>query len=358
MTLAFVTLLAFCFTATIINALPPAGGGGGSISGQATSTSCSTTTCASNGSSNSHSLSLTYNTTTGIFSGTLTTNGCCNYQRTYNGVAASYSASGTCITQTFPAPAYTSTPVAAPLLSNIGYTLNGVNVYGPFEAGFSLGSACTVSAGASDAGVDVVAAEQEIYYQCTNAGGTTTQMFMDDCGGHAQPYHIHRDPVCEWNTTALNALSSTGHSSLAALMLDGRGLYGRYETTGTKPTNLDACNGHTGPVPAYTNGSISFPAATNVYHYHSSDAAPFTVGCFGPVASLAACKALYSSSCGSGYSNFTVSGGNYTYDTFCPCFRDASGATYNQFVSSSASSPPPSPPPPDLLMGPPPILLP
>jgi hypothetical protein len=102
-------------------------------------------------------------------------------------------------------------------------------------------------------------------------------------------------------------------------MLDGRGLYGLYETTSTKPTDLDACNGHYGYVPAYTNDSISFAASTaSVYHYHATDTAPFTIGCFGPVATVAACKALYPSTCGSGFSNFTVSGGYYYYDTYCP----------------------------------------
>ena len=32
--------------------------------------------------------------------------------------------------------------------------------------------------------------------------------------------------------------------------------------------------------------------AGNVYHYHMSDKPPYTVGCFGPVASVSACKKL------------------------------------------------------------------
>ena len=79
-------------------------------------------------------------------------------------------------------------------------------MYGPFEAGFTTGQACSVSASSADAGVDVAAAEMKITYECLAAGGTTKQLFMDDCGAHAQPYHIHTDPVCEWNTTALNGL--------------------------------------------------------------------------------------------------------------------------------------------------------
>ena len=83
-------------------------------------------------------------------------------------------------------------------------------------------------------------------------------------------------------------------------MMDGRGLYGQYETTGTVPSNLDACGGHTGAVPAYTVSGTTYPAASSVYHYHGQSSPPYTVGCFGPIASLTACKALYPT-CGTGF---------------------------------------------------------
>ena len=44
----------------------------------------------------------------------------------------------------------------------------------------------------------------------------------------------------------------------------------RYETTGTVPTDLDACGGHTGAVPAATVGSNTYSAATGVYHCEQS----------------------------------------------------------------------------------------
>ena len=67
---------------------------------------------------------------------------------------------------------------------------------------------------------------------------------------------------CDYDKTA------AGHSALIGVALDGRGLYGLYETTGTVPTDLDWCGGHTGNVPAWTatDGSASYPAATSVYH--------------------------------------------------------------------------------------------
>lgn len=41
-----------------------------------------------------------------------------------------------CIAQTFPAPAYTTTPIAAPLRGRIGLAVrSGENIYGPLDAG-------------------------------------------------------------------------------------------------------------------------------------------------------------------------------------------------------------------------------
>ena len=88
--------------------------------------------------------------------------------------------------------------------------------------------------------------------------------------------------------------SSAGHSTLAGVMLDGRGLYGPYESSNTLPSNLDACNGHTGPTPASTANGMTVAASASVYHYHTTTYAPFTIGCYGPVSSVAAAKALYS----------------------------------------------------------------
>ncbi len=53
------------------------------------------------------------------------------------------------------------------------------------------------------------------------------------CTGHATPYHIHNDPACDYNKTAV------GHSALVGVAMDGYGIYGKYETTGTVPTDLD-----------------------------------------------------------------------------------------------------------------------
>jgi hypothetical protein len=82
----------------------------------------------------------------------------------------------------------------------------------------------------------------------------------------APNYHYHCHLRCEYNDST--ATAGTPHSPLVGLMLDGRGLYGMYESGLTMPTNLDACGGHYGPVPATTINGVTYPAASNVYHYH------------------------------------------------------------------------------------------
>jgi hypothetical protein len=132
----------------------------------------------------------------------------------------------------------------------------------------------------------------------------TRSLFLSDCGGHASPWHYHTSLNCAINSsyTWLTLAAASGHSPIAGVMLDGRGLYGPYESAGARPSNLDACGGHTGPVPAYSatiNGAaVTVPAASSVYHYHVQSGGPFTIGCFGPVASVAAAKVLYPAGCG------------------------------------------------------------
>lgn len=129
---------------------PCMGGGGGGDSGSTASTDCSISSgnCATDGSSNwsSKSSDWAYDSSTGKFSGVLTTNLCsnnaygicdkCTTQPTVRGHQAD------CIAQTFPAPAYDSTEAkAAPLRGRVGLSLEGVNIYGPMEAGFTVRAA-------------------------------------------------------------------------------------------------------------------------------------------------------------------------------------------------------------------------
>jgi hypothetical protein len=131
-----------------------------------------------------------------------------------------------------------------------------------------------------------------------------TAMFMDSCGGHADPYHIHTDPICNYRTT------ESGHSTLVGVALDGYGIYGKFETGDQRPCDLDTCHGHVGPVP--TDEEYGVYPSGDVYHYHVSDADTYpytwTLGCFGSPdehVTLETCKSLYDG-CADGSETSTI----------------------------------------------------
>ena len=84
------------------------------------------------------------------------------------------------------------------------------------------------------------------------------------------PPHHTQGAECEYDENDASA-----HSTLVGVILDGKGLYGRWESAGLLargipfgPNALDACNGHFGPVPATIINGVTYPALDNVYHYH------------------------------------------------------------------------------------------
>jgi len=96
---------------------------------------------------------------------------------------------------------------------------------------------------------------------------------LDRCAGHPQQqgqYHYHDHAPC-----LTEGVDANGHSVLVAYALDGFGVFGNLEVGGRALGNddLDECHGHTGP--ARWNGAI-----TEVYHYHLTDAYPYSIGCF------------------------------------------------------------------------------
>lgn len=324
----------------------------------------SATTCVTTATSTSAytTRSLTYNTGTGIFTGTITTNQCPHIasEMTFSGALRTTMVPAlTCGVQTF--PVVTTTPAAASLRGAIGYTIRGgMSVYGPLDAGFSpstgfqICQAPAAAQGYCPAGTDVDMCLASLQNNCGTANAAPGG-FASMCGNHASPSHYHTLQSCDYDST-----SSVTHSTLLSVVMDGRGLYGKWEGAGQLPV-LDACGGHFGPVPAVslpTNaneyGDTSYPAASNVYHYHVSDEAPFFLGCYGPVSSLGQAKALYPS-CAAGaaaynpaiagspagkmYSTCTSRG--YTnYQLDCPVYRHAyangSLETYNQMAPTAA----------------------
>jgi hypothetical protein len=111
-------------------------------------------------------------------------------------------------------------------LGPIGMALNGVAIYNDREGG----------------NVQV------------DAGTLTT---FDKGGGHSGPgglYHYHFN----------GDYTSKDDAKLIGYLRDGFPIYGRKDTTGVYPTNLDVNGGHTGPTQDYPNG---------IYHYHCSNVA-------------------------------------------------------------------------------------
>ena len=153
--------------------------------------SCSSGSCATNTSAYA-SRALTYAPVTGVFTGTMTVNGC---PATVTNFAQ---AMGSCTTVTFPASAYASvgaTGKAAPITGNVGYTLMGMNIYNPLENGFNSNgngpTICSTSGYYCAAGTDLATCIQELYYTCgaNQVSAVNAQVppsgtvFGDKCGG-------------------------------------------------------------------------------------------------------------------------------------------------------------------------------
>jgi len=233
----------------------------------------------------------------------------------------------------------TAALTAAPLLNDVAYTTVscpgtssgtravGEDIFGAMEAGFTAtqltsmwGSGCGTAT--LDGGIDTGTSESIALRACIGETATSTSSILDSCGGHTTEYHFHQELSCCTNTS-----SSTGHSGQVGKGLDGRYLYGKYESTGVL-ANLDACGGHWGTTP---DGYM--------YHYHVQTKAPFTIGCYGPnadnsVVTLAQCRALYTG-CSSTAKTYNVqvgttwpktSSGTVSYRLWCPCY-DADGST-------------------------------
>lgn len=96
---------------------------------------------------------------------------------------------------------------------------------------------------------------------------------FDECEGHPAPgglYHYHHYSPC------FDEGAADQHSPLVGYALDGFGIYGPRDEGGALIDNdeLDECHGHVGPVPTDDGETVE------VYHYHATEAFPYTLGCF------------------------------------------------------------------------------
>ena len=96
---------------------------------------------------------------------------------------------------------------------------------------------------------------------------------LDTCGGHPQRtglYHTHGKSPCQSDKG-----NDTTASDLLGYAFDGFGIYGPHDQDGTvvSGADLDECHGHVSEIE--WDG-----ATTNMYHYHATQAHPYTLGCF------------------------------------------------------------------------------
>ena len=199
--------------------------------------------------------------------------------------------------------------VAGPTVS--GGTTDGlatVNIYGPFENGFTNtvpGMSC-LGSNTVAGGIDTATAELVVQYFCSDA----TLKILNTCGDHATPRHFH-----EYLTDCLTVRTRSGGSSRLGTAADGRGIYGKYGPNDALPT-LDACGAINAPTPD-SNGA-------SVVHYHAQAGRPFFLGCYTNAdasVTLDECRALYTQ-CGDPAEIVTLTTvhGSGQYNKWCPCF--------------------------------------
>eukprot|EP01063_Lacrimia_lanifica_P039465 TRINITY_DN8679_c0_g1_i1.p1 TRINITY_DN8679_c0_g1~~TRINITY_DN8679_c0_g1_i1.p1 ORF type:complete len:385 (+),score=75.05 TRINITY_DN8679_c0_g1_i1:67-1221(+) len=218
-------------------------------------------------------------------------------------------------------------PVAAPLRGNVGcvdlgplatreeataggQTVAANNIYGPMEAGFTSAQPGASCLGSYElpGGVDTNLAEGVMQVVCDGS----MRALLDYCGGHAVPFHYHERASCLYTEDP-----STKHSTRLGTALDGNGIYGHNIDGGCEPTDLDWCGGRRGVTPD-SDGK-------EVYYYVLTNRAPFALGCFGPVATQDACRALYDT-CDGETVELTTEHGTDLYDLDCPCFDPVTGS--------------------------------
>ena len=199
-------------------------------------------------------------------------------------------------------PTCASPPCAIALLGDVGCTTvagtetykhelieaggqvpSNSHIHGPFEAGFTATQKTIIENwGCADASVaydpaggkDISIAEAILAHACNivfpRIEGTTYYGVVGQCGGHTHDYHFHRAFKCLYK--------EEGTHSTKVGVAGTWNVYGKWEDySNSMLPYLDACGGHFGKTP-------ESPSA-DVYHYHTQDRPPFTLGCHGPSAS-------------------------------------------------------------------------
>jgi len=189
-----------------------------------------------------------------------------------------------------------------------GVDTTTVNMYGPFENGFtsSVPNMACLGDNVVDGGVDTYTATFMVQHLCND----DSLSILGTCGDHAQPKHFH-----EYLTQCLSQQDpSSGHSTRIGTAGDGLGVYGPYGDGGTTPT-LDACGATQGVTPD-SGGAV-------VNYYVAQSAPPFFIGCYtnsDATTTLGECEAMYDG-CSSTGVTITTAYGSGVYREWCPCWN-------------------------------------
>lgn len=243
------------------------------------------------------------------------------------GTAAALLGSVACVDQA--AVAYRRTLDA----SIAGSDTSTVNVYGPFENGFTSsvpGMSC-LGSNTINGGIDTYTAELIVRNLC----GDNTIRLLGTCGDHANPVHFH-----EYLTRCLTTPdASSGHSSRLGTAGDGLGVYGPLGNNGVPP-QLDACGATFGVTP--DSGGVAVP------YYVAQNSPPFFIGCYtrNATTTLSECEALYAG-CSATPVTITTEFGSGPYREWCPCwnsFGSNAGEANRPAFWPALQSPPPATP--------------
>ena len=77
--------------------------------------------------------------------------------------------------------------------------------------------------------MDINTCRYELQAECDDV---STNKLDDWCGGHAGEYHLHMHAACDYDVCDFGI---SGHSPAIAFAMDGRIIYGMWETYGAMP---------------------------------------------------------------------------------------------------------------------------
>jgi len=252
-------------------------------------------------------------------------------------------------------PTYVGLTQGAPVMGTVGVALDGISIYSPADAETNVdggtGRNAVVFEGQSLGHCGAHPAGDGKYHYHAMPGVKPTNCVYDASLSQSPPTGNHKQTLCgttvegsvcseftddsnqyAWLTTSKQGSSSvTGpfgasadvgqHSLLAGFMADGIPLYGPNGVSGTPPTDLDECGGHSSEL--------------GMYHYHAQDVYPYTAECLkGCLEGSGWANSVNSKACAS-------SGTTYDYSAVMPTWIFPAGTTAATPIPTADPTPAP-----------------